>query len=69
MGHFGVTLGSLLVCGVDFGSLWDHFGMIVESLWYIKVHCQKTIIFPIDSNDFIKLRGQLDVAFGVTFGV
>ena len=32
-GYFGVTLGSLLLYGVDFGSLWDHFGMIVESLW------------------------------------
>ena len=30
--HFGVTLGSLLVFGVDFESVWDHFVMIGESL-------------------------------------
>ena len=33
LGHFGLTLESLLVHVVDFESLWDHFGMIVESLW------------------------------------
>ena len=31
--HFGATLGPLWVYGGDFGSLWDHYVMIVESLW------------------------------------
>ena len=45
-GHLGVTLGSLWsrsgatwgpfwVHDGDFNSLWDHYGMIVESLWVI----------------------------------
>ena len=41
---------------------WSHFG-------YIKVHFQKTHIFPTDLNDFIRWWGQLDVAFGITFDV
>ena len=32
-GQFRVTLGSLWVSVGVFGSLWDYFGTIVESLW------------------------------------
>ena len=33
LGSFWVTLGSLLVHDGDFGSLWGHFGVSLESLW------------------------------------
>ena len=63
-GHLGVTLGSLWsrsgatwgafwAHGGDFSSLWHHYGTIVESLWVKEVRFQKTLIFPIDFNDFI----------------
>ena len=52
-GHFGVTLGSF----------WDHFAhscATLRSFWVYEVyfevtlvHSQKTLIFPIDFNDFI----------------
>ena len=69
-GHLGVTLGSLWsrsgatwgafwAHGGDFSSLWHHYGTIVESLWVKEVRFQKTLIFPTDFNDFIKLRGEL----------
>ena len=32
-GHFGGTLGSLLVYEGDFGTLWGQFGSALESLW------------------------------------
>ena len=32
LGTFWVTLGSLLVHDGDFGSLWGHFGVSLESL-------------------------------------
>ena len=32
-GAFGISFGSVLVSVGDFGSLDDHFAMIVESLW------------------------------------
>ncbi len=59
--HFGVTLESLwghfgyirMTLGhfrMTLGSLWNHFGCI-------RVDFQKTFIFPIDFNDFIKLWG------------
>ena len=38
-------------------SLWSHIG-------YIKVRFQKTLIFPTDFNDFIKLVGEVWVALG-----
>ena len=49
-GHFWVYESGLR-------SLYDHSGIIVESLWVFKVDFQKTFIFPIDFNDFIKLGG------------
>ena len=30
----------------DFGSLWDHFGIIVESLWVYEVPFSKNNHFP-----------------------
>ena len=35
--HFRVTLGSFLVSESDFGPLWVHFEIIVQSLWVILV--------------------------------
>ena len=33
LSHFGSTLGPLLVYSSDSVQLYDHFGIIVESLW------------------------------------
>ena len=72
VGAFGATLGSLWRhFGVTLEPLWGHFGyirmtlghfrMTLGSLWNhfgcIRVDFQKTFIFPIDFNDFIKLWG------------
>ena len=43
----------------DFGSLWDHFGIIVQSLWVYEAWFSKNIHFPTDCNDFIKIWGEL----------
>jgi len=50
-----VSFGSVWVSVGDFGSLDGHFAMIVEPLGILKMHFQKTFIFPTDFNDFIKL--------------
>ena len=50
-----MTLGNLMV---TLQSLWIHFG-------YMKVLFQKTLIFPTDFNDFIKLFGGLWVDLGL----
>ena len=54
---FGGTLEQVVVCSGDFGPLSDHVGIIVESLWVFRDEFQKTLIFAIDFNDFIKLWG------------
>ena len=46
LGHFGATLASLWVYSGDFGLLSDCFGIIVESLGYIKGDKKKNIHFP-----------------------
>ena len=66
-GHFGATFASLWVYSGDFGLLSDCFGIIVESLGYIKADFKKTFIFTIDLNDFIK-KWLLWGRFGVTLG-
>ena len=43
------------------GSFWDHFA----HSWVTLVHFQKTIIFKIDFNDFIKLWGEFWVDSGL----
>ena len=70
-GHFGVTLGVFGIILGDFGvslnSLWVHEGYFANIL----ARFQKTLIFPIDFNDFMELRCQLGVTFGhlgVTLG-
>ena len=48
-GYFGVvlrTLGSLWAYGADFRSLWDHVGIIVESLWVYEGPFAKNTHFP-----------------------
>ena len=60
-GYFGslpVTLGRLMI---TLGSLWSHFGCM-------RVDFQKTFIFPIDFNDFIKHWGSFGVALGSLWG-
>ena len=44
--------------GITVGSLWSHFG-------YMKVHFQKTPIFPTDLNDFIKGMGEFGIDLGL----
>ena len=43
--------------GITLGSLWSHLG-------YMKLRVQKTHIFPVDYNDFIKHWGELGVTLG-----
>ena len=60
-GHFGhirVTLGHFMI---TLGSLWNHFGCM-------RVDFQKTFIFPIDFNDFIKHWASFGVALGSLWG-
>ena len=45
-GHFGGTLGSLWVYSNGSVSLYDHFGVIVESLWMCEGRFSKNIHFP-----------------------
>ena len=70
--HFGVTLDAL----------WGHFGYIrmalchftitLESLWKhfrcLRVDFQKTFIFPIDFNHFIKPRFEVWIDSGLLWG-
>ena len=51
--YFGISLGSVWVSVVDFGSLDGRFAMTVESLWVYEGPFPKTLIFPTDFNDFI----------------
>ena len=83
MGAFGAILGSLWRhFGVTLEPLWGHFGYIrmtlghfritLGSLWNdfgcIRVDFQKTLICPIDLNDFIKALGLVWGRIGVTLG-
>ena len=54
-GHFGHIPMTLRHFLITLGSLWSHFGCM-------RVDFQKTFIFPIHFNDFIKHWGS----FGVT---
>ena len=59
-GHFGVTLGPVLVSVGDLASLDGHFAIIVESLWvYEGPFSKKHSFFPTDVNDFIKPLGEM----------
>ena len=49
-----MTLGHFMI---TLGSLWSYFGCN-------KVGFQKTFIFPIDFNGFIKLGGRFKVTLG-----
>ena len=44
-GHVGGTLGSLWVYSNDSVSLYDHFGIIVESLWVYEGRFSENIPF------------------------
>ena len=57
MHHFEVTLWSLWA---RLGSLWLHQGHFVITL----IRFQKTLIFLIDFDDFIKHWGELVVTLG-----
>ena len=57
-------MGPLWVYGSDFSSLWEHYGMIVESLWAYEGPFSKNI-HPTHFNDFIKLFGGLWVDLGL----
>ena len=57
--------GSLWVYGGDFSSLWDHYGMIVESLGVYEGPFSKNTHFPTDFDDFIKLWGEFGVDLGL----
>ena len=65
MGHCGVTLGPVWVSVRDFGSLDGQFTVIVEAPWVYKGRFQKTLIFPTDFNDFIKLLGENSIDLGL----
>ena len=63
-GHFGVTLGVFRI-------ILDDFGVNLKPFWVHEAHMgsilacfQKTLIFPIDFNDFINLWCQLGTALG-----
>ena len=53
--HFGVTLGSVRVSVGDFGSVDGDFAMIAGSLWVSGGPFSKSLTFPPDLIDFIKL--------------
>ena len=46
LGHFGVSLGSVLVSVGDFASLDGHVAVIVESLWVYESPFSKNNHFP-----------------------
>ena len=58
-------MGSVWVSVRDFGSLDGHFTVIVEAPWVYKGRFQKTLIFPTDFNDFIKLLGENSIDLGL----
>ena len=62
--HFGGILGSLWVYSNDSVSLYDHFGIMWNHFGCMRVDFQKTFIFPINLNDFIKHWGSFGVALG-----
>ena len=45
-GHFGSTLGQLLVYSSASVQLYDHFGIIVESLWLFEGRFSINTHFP-----------------------
>ena len=45
-GHFGSTLGQLLVYSSVSVQLYDYFGIIVESLWVYESRFSKNFRFP-----------------------
>ena len=47
LGSLWGTLGPLWVYGGDCTSLWEHYGMIVESLWVYEGPFSKNIHFPL----------------------
>ena len=46
-------------------SLWDHYGVIVESLWVYEGTFSKNTHSPTDFDDFIKLWCELEVDLGL----
>ena len=46
LGHFGVSLGSVLLSVGDFASLDGHFAIIMESLLVYESPIQENIHFP-----------------------
>ena len=75
-GDFEISLGSVCVSVGDFGSLDDHFPMIVESLWVYaglfskNTHCpHKFEWFYIAQGWIVDHFGSLSGHFWVTFGV
>ena len=60
-GHFGYIRVLLCHFTITLESLWNHFGCM-------RVDFQKTFIFPIDFNDFIKHWGSFGVALGSLWG-
>ena len=56
----GATLGPLWVCDGDFRSLWDHCGIIVESLWVYEDTFSKNTHFP-----NIKGMGEFGIDLGL----
>ncbi len=66
LGHFGVSLGSVLLSVGDFASLDGHFAIIVESLLVYVSRGQKNIHFPYNFfNDSMKLLGEVLVDLGL----
>ena len=55
--HFKLTLSIAMSSCMCDACLWGHFGCM-------RVGFQKTFIFPIDSNDFIKHWGSFGVILG-----
>ena len=64
-GPFGATLGSLWIYDGDLRSLWDHCGIIVESLWVYERTFSKNTHSPTSFNDFIKSMS----GFGIDLGL
>ena len=62
-------MGSVWVSVRDFGSLDGHFTVIVEAPWVYKGRFQKTLIFPTDFNDFIKISSWFGVDSGLVWGL
>ncbi len=68
--HLGVTSGQLRdncgyfsACEGDLKPLWDDLEPFRNHFGNIKVRFRKTLIFPIDFNDFIKYSGCFEITF------